>query len=215
MSYGIVKDHGGRTPGRKRGGKGIHLHRLYFPCSRRQYTRPRKPAKEKVVKWRLKIGDSQRVVDTLLIVDDEEDMGRLLKRALEPELGCEVRTAHSGEGALAILEKDPVGLVLLDVKMPGMDGLEVLERIRRDHPWLTVVMMTAHGSIELAVQAIKMGAYDFITKPFDHEALVWHSHQGHGEKSAAARKHGAPTARAANAGFPEHSGKKRKNAAGF
>ena len=120
------------------------------------------------------IGDSQRVVDTLLIVDDEKDMGRLLKRALEPELGCEVRIAHSGQGALAILDKDPVGLVLLDVKMPGMDGLEVLERIRRDHPWLTVVMMTAHGTIELAVQAIKMGAYDFITKPFDHEALVWH-----------------------------------------
>ena len=119
-------------------------------------------------------GDSQPVVDTLLIVDDEKDMGRLLKRALEPELGCEVRTADSGEGALAVLEKDPVGLVLLDVKMPGMDGLEVLERIRRDHPWLTVVMMTAHGTIELAVQAIKMGAYDFITKPFDHEALVWH-----------------------------------------
>lgn len=113
------------------------------------------------------------MVDTLLIVDDEQDMVRLLKRALEPDLGCEARTALSGEGALAVLEKDPVDLVLLDVKMPGMDGLEVLERIRRDHPWLTVVMMTAHGSIELAVQAIKMGAYDFITKPFDHEALVW------------------------------------------
>ena len=119
-------------------------------------------------------GDPKAVIDTLLIVDDEKDMGRLLKRALEPELGCEVKTADSGEGALAVLEKDPVGLVLLDVKMPGMDGLEVLERIRRDHPWLTVVMMTAHGTIELAVQAIKMGAYDFITKPFDHEALMWH-----------------------------------------
>ncbi|MDR3569245.1 MAG: sigma-54 dependent transcriptional regulator [Syntrophobacteraceae bacterium] len=116
----------------------------------------------------------QRAVDILLIVDDEEDMGRLLQRALAPELGCEVKTANSGEAALAVLAKDPVGLMLLDVKMPGMDGLEVLERTRRDHPWLTVVMMTAHGTIDLAVQAIKMGAYDFITKPFDHEALVWH-----------------------------------------
>ncbi|MDR3556759.1 MAG: sigma-54 dependent transcriptional regulator [Syntrophobacteraceae bacterium] len=119
-------------------------------------------------------GAPERVIDTLLIVDDEQDMVRLLKRVLEPDLGCEVRTALSGEAALAILEKDPVGLVLLDVKMPGMDGLEVLERIRRDHPWLTVVMMTAHGTISLAVQAIKTGAYDFITKPFDHEALLWH-----------------------------------------
>ncbi|MGC9195472.1 MAG: sigma-54-dependent transcriptional regulator [Syntrophobacteraceae bacterium] len=123
-------------------------------------------------------GNGGRVVDTLLIVDDEEDMVRLLKRALVPELGCEVRTALSGEEALAVLEKESVGLVLLDMKMPGMDGLEVLERIRRDHPWLTVVMMTAHSSIELAVEAIKMGAYDFIAKPFDHEALVWHLTKG-------------------------------------
>ncbi|MDA8306823.1 MAG: response regulator, partial [Deltaproteobacteria bacterium] len=119
-------------------------------------------------------GEAGRMVDTILIVDDEEDMARLFKRTLEPALGCVVRTALSGQKALAILEKDPVDLVLLDVKMPGMDGLEVLERIHRDHPWLTVVMMTAHGTIELAVQAIKMGAYDFITKPFEHDALVWH-----------------------------------------
>ncbi len=119
-------------------------------------------------------GEAGRMVDTILIVDDEEDMARLFKRTLEPALGCVVRTALSGQKALAILEKDPVDLVLLDVKMPGMDGLEVLERIHRDHPWLTVVMMTAHGTIELAVQAIKMGAYDFTTKPFEHDALVWH-----------------------------------------
>lgn len=118
--------------------------------------------------------DSGRAADTLLIVDDEQDMVRLLKRTLEPDLVCEAKTALSGEEALAVLEKHPIDLVLLDVKMPVMDGLEALERIRRDHPWLTVVMMTAHGSIDLAVQAIKMGAYDFITKPFDHEALVWH-----------------------------------------
>ena len=118
--------------------------------------------------------DPRKAGDTLLIVDDEADMGRLLQRALAPELGCEVITARSGEEALLVLDKDPVGLMLLDVKMPGMDGLEVLERLRRDHPWMTVIMMTAHGTIDLAVQAIKMGAYDFITKPFDHEALVWH-----------------------------------------
>ena len=111
--------------------------------------------------------------ETLLIIDDEQDMLQLLKRSLEPEMGCKVKTASSGEEALKALDTEPLDLVLLDMKMPGMDGLEVLQRIRSKHSWLTVIMMTAHGCIELAVQAIKMGAYDFITKPFDHEALVW------------------------------------------
>jgi len=111
--------------------------------------------------------------ETLLIIDDEQDMLQLLKRSLEPEMGCKVKTASSGEEGLKLLDSEPLDLVLLDMKMPGMDGLEVLQRIRSRHSWLTVIMMTAHGCIELAVQAIKMGAYDFITKPFDHEALVW------------------------------------------
>lgn len=110
--------------------------------------------------------------ETLLIVDDEQDMLQLLKRSLEPDLNCAVRTAPSGQDALQILEREPVDLALLDIKMPGMNGMELLDRIRSSHPRLTVVMMTAHGCIETAVKAIKMGAYDFITKPFDHEALV-------------------------------------------
>jgi DNA-binding NtrC family response regulator len=111
--------------------------------------------------------------ETLLIVDDEQDMTQLLKRSLEPEMECRVETASNGEDALKILDTETFDLVLLDMKMPGMDGLELLQRIRQNHPWLTVIMMTAHGCIELAVQAIRSGAYDFITKPFDHESLVW------------------------------------------
>lgn len=110
--------------------------------------------------------------ETLLIVDDEKDMLQLLKRSLEPEMGCHVKTAASGEEALKIIDAETLDLVLLDMKMPGMDGFELLQRIRRKHSWLTVIMMTAHGCIELAVEAIKKGAYDFVTKPFDHEALV-------------------------------------------
>ena len=109
---------------------------------------------------------------TVLIVDDEPDMLQLLKRSLAPELDCAVETAPSGEAALQLLNRRPVDLVLADIKMPGMDGLELLDLIKQNHRDLTVVMMTAFGSIETAVEAMKSGAYDFITKPFDHDALV-------------------------------------------
>ena len=109
---------------------------------------------------------------SLLVVDDEADMLFLLKRSLEPDLNCQVQTAASGEAAIGYLKEQAFDLVLADIKMPGMTGLELLEKIKRIHPELTVVMMTAHGDIETAVEAMKQGAYDFITKPFDHDALV-------------------------------------------
>jgi len=109
---------------------------------------------------------------SILVVDDEIDMQQLLKRSLEPDLDCRVETASSGEMALQMLEKSRFDLVLADIKMPGMDGLELLELIKRETPDVTVVMMTAFGSIDTAVKAMKNGAYDFIAKPFDHDALV-------------------------------------------
>jgi DNA-binding NtrC family response regulator len=109
---------------------------------------------------------------SVLIVDDEQDMLQLLKRSLEPDLSCRVETASNGDAALKYLGADAFDLVLADIKMPGMNGLELLEYIKKDIPDLTVVMMTAHGDIEMAVQAMKSGAYDFITKPFDHDALL-------------------------------------------
>ncbi len=110
--------------------------------------------------------------NAILVVDDEADMRRLLKRTLETDLGCRVVTAESGKAALAQIAEDPFDLVLADIKMPEMDGLTLLVRIKESFPELTVMMMTAHGSIETAVEAIKMGAYDFITKPFDLDSLI-------------------------------------------
>lgn len=110
--------------------------------------------------------------DRLLVVDDEVDMLRLLQRSISQELDCEIDTATSGTEALRLLETRNYDLALLDIRMPGMDGIELLERVKQINPWLTVVMMTAHGVVELAVQSIKKGAYDFITKPFDHEELI-------------------------------------------
>jgi DNA-binding NtrC family response regulator len=109
---------------------------------------------------------------SILVIDDEIDMQNLLKRSLEPELGCSIETASSGEEALHILANERFDLVLADIKMPGMDGLELLELIKRNEPDITVIMMTAYGSIDTAVLAMKNGAYDFITKPFDHDEMV-------------------------------------------
>ncbi len=111
-------------------------------------------------------------VRSILVVDDETDMRHLLKRTLEPDLDCRVVTVASGKAALAQIEEEHFDLVLADIKMPEMDGLTLLHRIKQVLPDLTVVMMTAHGSIETAVEAIKIGAYDFITKPFDLDSLI-------------------------------------------
>ncbi|CAG0971865.1 Transcriptional regulatory protein ZraR [Gammaproteobacteria bacterium] len=109
---------------------------------------------------------------SILIVDDEQDMLDLLKRSLEPDLDCQVVTATSGEDALKRLSTGAFDLVLADIKMPGMDGLELLEIVKRNNPQQTVVMMTAFGQIDTAVNAMRSGAYDFITKPFEYDALV-------------------------------------------
>ncbi len=111
--------------------------------------------------------------DRLLVVDDEVDMLEGLKRLFSYELqDVEVFTASRGRRALSLVRQEPVDLVLLDIRMPEMDGFQLLESLRQEDPWLTVIMMTAFGSIEVAVEAMKHGAYDFISKPFDKGALL-------------------------------------------
>jgi DNA-binding NtrC family response regulator len=111
--------------------------------------------------------------EQVLIVDDEEDMLEGLRRLLSQELEqVEVATASRARQALRLVRQLPIDLVLLDIRMPEIDGFELLEALRKEDPWLTVIMMTAYGSIEVAVEAMKLGAYDFITKPFDKEPLL-------------------------------------------
>ncbi len=108
----------------------------------------------------------------LLIIDDEQDMRNGLKRMLSRSIeNLEVLTAPDGETGLEMIAEVPVDVILLDVKMPGMSGLEMLEQLSKTRPWLTTIMMTGYGSIETAVEAIKLGAYDFITKPFDKKDI--------------------------------------------
>ena len=107
----------------------------------------------------------------ILIVDDEPFNLDVLEQELI-DLGYAVVRASDGAQALSEIDKLPPELVLLDYLMPGMNGIEVLHAIRKTHKDLPVVIVTAHGSIELAVEAIKAGADDFITKPFDPEHLA-------------------------------------------
>ncbi len=110
-------------------------------------------------------------METILIVDDEKNYPPILSAVLE-DAGFETLTAYSGPEALEILEDSDVDLVLTDMKMPGMDGIELLERIKKKDPELPVIMMTAHGTIEKAVEAMQKGAYSYLLKPFDNEQLV-------------------------------------------
>ncbi|MEJ5368441.1 MAG: sigma-54 dependent transcriptional regulator [Bryobacteraceae bacterium] len=106
----------------------------------------------------------------ILVVDDDESLRQVMSMQLE-EMGYAALTAASGEEALRLLANEPVSLVITDYRMPGMSGLELLARIRADFPLLPVIMITAFGSIGNAVEAIKAGAFDYISKPIDFDQL--------------------------------------------
>ena len=108
----------------------------------------------------------------LLIVDDEADMLRLLSRAIRADINCDVETVSNAAQALDIFRRSDFDLALVDIRMPGMDGIQLLEQLRKLDPGLTIIMMTAYGAIEVAVESIKKGAYDFITKPFEQNDLI-------------------------------------------
>ncbi|MBT1071317.1 ATP-binding response regulator [Pelotalea chapellei] len=107
----------------------------------------------------------------ILITDDEADIALILKLHLEDQ-GYETAWAKDGETCLAMLAKDTYSLLLLDIRMPGMSGVEVLEKTRQSGCDTAVVMMTAHGSESLAVDCMKKGAQDYVAKPFDLNDLL-------------------------------------------
>ena len=107
---------------------------------------------------------------SILIVDDKDSLRDMLTRTLSLE-GYEVETASDGKDALKIADARRFDVVLTDLKLPSMDGIEILSRLKERDPFMEVIMMTAFGTIETAVHAMKLGAFDFLTKPFDPEHL--------------------------------------------
>lgn len=106
----------------------------------------------------------------ILIVDDEKNIRLTLSTSLEA-LGVETDGAEDGKEALAKLREKEFGLILLDICMPGVDGMEVLRQVRKNRPDIGIIILTAYGTIELAVEAMKLGAVDFIQKPFVPEEI--------------------------------------------
>ena len=107
---------------------------------------------------------------TILIIDDDASLRRILEYNLQEE-GYEVLTAAAGEEGLETFARHKPALVITDMKMPGMDGLQVLKEIKKRAPDTLVIIVTAFGAVDAAVEAMKNGAYDFITKPFNRDAL--------------------------------------------
>jgi len=111
------------------------------------------------------------MTDTILIIEDKDSMLEMLKQTLEAD-GYHVIASKDGADGIKKLSDERIALVLTDLKLPKKDGFEVLKSVKEDNPLLPVIVMTAFGTIETAVKAVKQGAYDFLTKPFDTEHLL-------------------------------------------
>lgn len=107
----------------------------------------------------------------VLVVDDEAEFRELTVKILNKR-GIEARGAESGEKALDILRHSLIDVVLLDVKMPGMDGIETLRQIRMQNPLVEVVLLTGHASVESGIEGMKLGAFDYLMKPIELDPLL-------------------------------------------
>ena len=108
----------------------------------------------------------------VLVVDDERDfLVPITKRLGLRDL--EVAAANSGEEALAVLPEFGPDVVVLDVKMPGMDGIETIRQIKKNHPLVEVILLTGHANLEASLQGMELGAFDYLLKPADVDALVY------------------------------------------
>ncbi len=111
--------------------------------------------------------------EKILIVDDEPDMLKLLSMILKEKTPYEVTTTNNPVEAVELLKTGGFDLVITDLKMPGLDGLQLLEEVKRRDEDIPVIIITAYGTIDAATEAIEKGGFDFITKPFKKEQILF------------------------------------------
>ncbi len=122
--------------------------------------------------------ETMKIDVPVLVVDDEADFLDLFEKRFSKRL-ARVHTAGSGLDALKLLDKEDIEVVILDVKMPGMDGIETLKEIKKRHPLVEVILLTGHGSVESGIQGMNHGAYDYVMKPFEISDLLYKIQQAH------------------------------------
>src|SRR5499427_1087044 len=130
--------------------------------------------------------------ETILVVDDEENIRHTLRGVLADE-GYEVLEAPDGRRALELLEHAAPRLAIVDVWMPEVDGIELVERMRAQAPGVPIIVISGHGTIETAVRVIRLGAYDFLEKPFQLDALLHVVERALGERDVAIERDGLVT----------------------
>lgn len=111
-----------------------------------------------------------KVPKNILLVDDEKDFVEMLALRLEAS-GEKGSKAYDGQQCLKVLDELPIDVVILDIKMPGMDGIQALKAIKTRHPLVEVILLTGHGTTETAIRGMKLGAFDYLQKPADFDDL--------------------------------------------
>ncbi len=118
----------------------------------------------------------------VLLVDDEVEFVRTVAKRLERNK-LSVQAVHSGDDALCHLADNPTDVVVLDVTMPGMDGIEALREIKARQPLVEVIMLTGHASVEAAIDGMELGAFDYLMKPVEFDELLYKIQDAHRKKS--------------------------------
>jgi DNA-binding NtrC family response regulator len=124
---------------------------------------------------------------SVLLVDDEKDFLETLVKRMKKRI-TDVEGVASGEEALEFLKDHRIDVVVLDVKMPGMDGIDSLREIKKRHPLIEVILLTGHASMEVAIQGMELGAFDYLMKPMNIDELLYKLQDAHKKKSLHEKK---------------------------
>ncbi len=119
-------------------------------------------------------------IQVLLVDDEAEFLETLIKRMRKRKVN--IAGVISGEAALSALEDNPVDVVVMDVRMPGMDGIRTLREIKNRYPLIEVIMLTGHANLEAAVEGMELGAFDYLMKPMDIDELLYKIEDAYGRK---------------------------------